>query len=187
MNLANAAGKFKSLYVKIVAISEKPYVVESFELFGLILLTIIITLIGNGVIKLIYPVGSARVIAVPMVITYLTVYLMIFVISTIFNFYTSEWVKTENIKIHSTLTVIASSYETGFIQAWKRLGAKKIPKKYKLIGIVAALIGLLIEIGIGFDISATTEHGLLSVKGEKFYVDPLTPCNVGDAGCPQFF
>jgi len=62
-----------------------------------------------------------------------------------------------------------------------------LPKIYSVIGVVVTLIGLLLRIGIRFDIKHTTVPNVLSIKGEKFYADPLTPCNAGDAGCPQSF
>jgi len=80
--------------------------------------------------------------------------------------------------------------ETGILQALKQLGKGKIPIKYKLIGIIIPFIGLLLEIGIGFDINPNIVPGSLSIYGEKFYADPLIPslCIVGkDGGCPQFF
>ncbi len=62
---------------RIIEKFQNPYLIDFFGLFGLICLTIIITLIGLGVIPLHFPVESAFIIAVPMIITYLTVYLMI--------------------------------------------------------------------------------------------------------------
>src|SRR6266542_4124493 len=174
---------------KIIEMFQNPYLIDFFGLIGLICLTIIITLIGVGVISFHFPVESALIIAVPMIITYLTVYLMIFALSVIFNYYVVNWVKNKPITDESNLLVIANNQGTGtgFIQALNRLRVSIIPKKYRVVGIVVALIGLLLEIGIGFDIRPITVPDLLSIKGEKFYADPLTPCNVGDAACPQSF
>src|SRR6266542_3708752 len=165
----------------------KPYLFEFSGLISLLCLTIIITLIGLGVIPLIYPVESAFIIGVPMMLTYLTVYLMVFALNAIFNYYVVNWVKNKPITYESTLIKLANSQETGIIQSLNRLRVSMIPRKYRVVGIVVALIGLLLEIGIGFDIRPITVPDLLSIKGEKFYADPLTPCNVGDAACPQSF
>src|SRR6266540_5685971 len=172
---------------RIIEKFQNPYLIDFSGLFGLICLTIIITLIGLGVILLHFPVESAFIIAVPMIITYLTVYLMIFTLNMIFNYYVVNWVKNKPITYESTLIKLANSQETGIIQSLNRLRVSIIPKKYRVVGIVVALIGLLLEIGIGFDIRPITVPDLLSIKGEKFYADPLTPCNVGDAACPQSF
>jgi len=172
---------------RIIEKFQNPYLIDFFGLIGLICLTIIITLIGLGVIPLHFPVESAFIIAVPMIITYLTVYLMIFTLNMIFNYYVVNWVKNKPITYESTLIKLANSQETGIIQSLNRLRVSMIPRKYRLVGIVVALIGLLLEIGIGFDIRPITVPDLLSIKSEKFYADPLTPCNTGDAGCTQLF
>src|SRR6266540_2658281 len=96
MKLTNAAVKSKSSFDKIVKIIQNPYSFAFIKLIFLIFLSIIITLIGIGVINLIYPVGSASVIAIPMMITYLSVYLMVFLISTLFNLYMSEWIRGQD-------------------------------------------------------------------------------------------
>ncbi len=168
---------------RIIEKFQNPYLIDFFGLFGLICLTIIITLIGLGVIPLHFPVESAFIIVMLMIITYLTMYLMIFVLSMIFNYYVVHWVKNKPITDESNLIVLANNQGTGFIQVLNQFRVSMIPRKYRLVGIVVALIGLLLEIGI----RPTTVLDLLSIKGEKFYADPLTPCNTGDAGCTQLF
>jgi len=128
----------------------KPYLFEFSGLISLLCLTIIITLIGLGVIPLIYPVESAFIIGVPMMLTYLTVYLMVFALNAIFNYYVVNWVKNKPITDESTLIKLANSQETGIIQALNRLRVNIIPIKYRLVGIIVVLIGLLVELGIGF-------------------------------------
>ena len=139
-----------NIIFRIIEKFQNPYLIDFSGLFGLICLTIIITLIGLGVILLHFPVESAFIIAVPMIITYLTVYLMIFTLSVIFNYYVINWVKNKPITYESTLIKLANSQETGIIQALNRLRVNIIPIKYRLVGIVVVLIGLLVELGIGF-------------------------------------
>src|SRR6266540_4132950 len=121
-----------NIIFRIIEKFQNPYLINFFGLFDLICLTIIITLIGLGVIPLHFPVESAFIIAVPMIITYLTVYLMIFTLSVIFNYYVINWVKNKPIIDESNLLVIANNQGTGtgFIQALNRLRVSIIPKKY---------------------------------------------------------
>src|SRR6266542_632115 len=167
----------------------KKYLIELIGLIELICLAIIIMLIGLEVIPLKFPVESAKIIGVPMLITYITTYLMIFVHGVIFNYYMVNDLRINDKKGKLILTRVASNQVTGIIQALKRFKetADDISTPYRYIGVFVALVGLSFAIGIGFDISPTTVPGLLSIKGEKFYADPLTPCNTGDAGCPQSF
>src|SRR6266498_3864649 len=72
-----------------------PYLVESIGLIGLICLTIIITLIRVGVVKLVYPIGSVLVIAIPILINHIMVVVIIFLLGALFNLYISYWVKNQ--------------------------------------------------------------------------------------------
>ncbi len=64
-----------------------------------------------------------------MVIIYITVYLIIFVVSSIFNCYLSDWLKSKNITDLSNLIVVANIQKIGIIQMWEQFKMKKIPIK----------------------------------------------------------
>ncbi len=171
------------------SIFEKPHLIDFFGLISLICLTIIITLIGNRVIQLIFPVKSALIIPIPMLITYITMYLMVFVLSVIYNYYMFKNKDVSNYD-DAIWKILAKSQEIGILQSlhqFRRFRIGGLPKIYSVIGVIVTLIGLLLRIGIRFDIKHTTVPNVLSIKGEKFYADPLTPCNAGDAGYPQSF
>src|SRR5687768_6514213 len=120
------------------------YFIEFIGFIGLICLNIIITLIRLGVIPLNYPIGSPLIIVIPMVITYITMYLITFVLSVIFDYYMVNWVsrKTMSLKLDDDdklKIIVANNQGTGIIQALKRLEVRIIPIKYRLDGIVVVL------------------------------------------------
>src|SRR6266498_2982594 len=72
-----------------------PYLVEFIGLISLLCLTIIITLIRVGVVKLVYPIGSVLVIAIPILLNHIMVVVIIFLLGALFNLYISYWVKNQ--------------------------------------------------------------------------------------------
>lgn len=188
----------KKIVEKVQKIVKNRIILVIIGLINLICLAIIITAVGVGSFDIIFPVGSALIIAVPMVVTFVAVFLMKLIFSSVFNWGMSNhtiYTPDSNSKITDLdpLIVTANGEVTGIIQAIERgriyTRERKIPFLTIVVGIIAALIGTF-KVGVGFAVSTTTLPGILSINGGKFYSDPLTvpSCKVGiDGGCPEFF
>ncbi|CAG8550939.1 5838_t:CDS:1 [Rhizophagus irregularis] len=159
--------------------------VTYFGLFTLTVLTVFITLVGVGREKLIYSVSSPFITAVPMILTYVLLHLVMRIFSSVFNWVMSYLILCNNEEIEPrALMAVANNQDTGMLRAVKLLlTERKVPLKLRIIIFMIALVGTL-ELAIGFAISTTTIPGSLSIKSEKFNADPLKPCADGDGGCP---
>ncbi|RGB39126.1 hypothetical protein C1646_754893, partial [Rhizophagus diaphanus] len=121
-------------------------------------LTGFITAVGVGRIELVFPVKSPFIIAIPMMLTY--------------------------VLLHLIMRIFTNNQDTGMLRSVKLLlTERKVPLVLRIVIYMIALVGTL-ELVIGFAISTTTIPGSLSIKSEKFNADPLKPCADGDGGCP---
>jgi hypothetical protein len=140
----------------------------------LVFLTGFITSVGLGRENLIFPVDSAFITAIPMMLTYVLLHLTMRIFSNVFN-----WVVK-----YSNIEPPVNSHDTGILRSFKLLlTGSKIPLVLRVIIFIIALVGTL-ELFIGFAISTTTIPGSLSIKSENFNADPLKPCAGEGGGCP---
>ncbi|CAB4381553.1 unnamed protein product [Rhizophagus irregularis] len=159
--------------------------VTYFGLFILICLTGFITSVGVGRVELVFPVGSAFITAIPMILTYVSLHLIMRIISNLLNWVMSYLIIYNEREIEPrALMAVANNQDTGMLQSVKLLlTERKVPLVLRIIIFIIALVGTL-EIVIGFAISTTTIPGSLSIKGGSFNADPLKPCAEEDGGCP---
>ncbi|PKY49299.1 hypothetical protein RhiirA4_465224 [Rhizophagus irregularis] len=156
--------------------------------FGLIILTgltVFITLVGVGHIELVYPVKSPFITAIPMMLTYILLHLVMRICSNVFNWVMSYLILYSKKEIEPrALMAVANNQDTGMLRSVKLLlTEKKVPLVLRIIIFIIALVGTL-ELAMGFAIRTTTIPGSLSIKSEKFNADPLKPCADEDGGCP---
>ncbi|CAB4477232.1 unnamed protein product [Rhizophagus irregularis] len=159
--------------------------VTYFGLIILICLTGFITAVGVGHIELVYPVKSPFITAIPMMLTYILLHLVMRICSNVFNWVMSYLILYSKKEIEPrALMAVANNQDTGMLRSIKLLlTEKKVPLVLRIIIFIIALVGTL-ELAIGFAIRTTTIPGSLSIKSEKFNADPLKPCADEDGGCP---
>ncbi|PKC64017.1 hypothetical protein RhiirA1_463029 [Rhizophagus irregularis] len=139
--------------------------VTYFGLIILICLTGFITAVGVGHIELVYPVKSPFITAIPMMLTYILLHLVMRICSNVFNWVMSYLILYSKKEIEPrALMAVANNQDTGMLRSIKLLlTEKKVPLVLRIIIFIIALVGTL-ELAIGFAIRTTTIPGSLSIK-----------------------
>ncbi|CAG8468800.1 6148_t:CDS:2 [Cetraspora pellucida] len=173
---------FKRIIKDIVDKPSPNFITTSIALVVLIVLVGFIIVFGVGHLKLIFPVGSPLIMGIPLAVTFIILYSITLILSGVFNWWMSYYVSIEN-RYNNDLTylVIAGSKDNGFRPAYVRAKID-IPILLKIIGVIAALTGIL-NIFIGSSLVPITVPFSLSVYDDTFIADPLVLCvtkNISD-------
>ncbi|RIB29280.1 hypothetical protein C2G38_2155821 [Gigaspora rosea] len=120
-----------------------------------------------------------------MAATYIASHSIMLIFSAIFNWHMSAYVTKNDVR-DNVLISVANCKEIGIRPIVDRLRIN-IPFKLKIIGFIAASVGIL-EIFLGFAISTTTPPYLRSIYDKTFYADPLELCGIeGEQSCQELF